>query len=357
MKIVIGMSGGIDSSVAAALLKKEGHELHGVTLRLWRGDPAKGIEWYERSCCKVDVARAVAQRLGIQFTVVNIQEEFEREIIDEFCKEYISGRTPNPCIRCNEKIKFGLLLKKAKELGAERLATGHYARVGFDMSSKRYLLKKGVDPKKDQSYFLYRLKQEQLKEILFPLGEFKKEAVWKTAKELDLAGAEAKESQEICFVTDAEGGDYRRFIEGRAPEAKRHGDMVDTSGNVIGRHEGIAFYTIGQRRGLGISSRKRLYVVDIDSQKNRVVLGNEGDLLKDGLIAKNINLIAIERLASAMEAGAKIRYRNPEAPAIISPVGEDKIRVRFKEPQRAIAKGQSVVFYDKDVVIGGGIIS
>ncbi|MEK6656654.1 MAG: tRNA 2-thiouridine(34) synthase MnmA [Nitrospirota bacterium] len=357
MKIVIGMSGGVDSSVTAALLKKEGHELHGIILQLWRGDPKRGIEWYERACCKADVAREAAQKIGIPFTVINIQEEFEKEIIDDFCKEYLSGRTPNPCIRCNEKIKFGLLLKKARELGAERLATGHYARTDFNPAINRYILKKGVDSKKDQSYFLYRLNQEQLGSVIFPIGGLKKESVVQIAKELGLPGAEGKESQEICFVTDAEEEDYRGFLEERMPEAKKIGEFVDTTGKVIGRHEGIAFYTIGQRRGLGISSSKRLYVVDIDAKSNRVILGDEDELFKDELIAEDINLIAIERLAAPMDVFAKIRYRNPAVPAEIKPYDEGKIKVKFKEPQRAIAKGQSVVFYDNDIVIGGGIIS
>ncbi|MEK6679167.1 MAG: tRNA 2-thiouridine(34) synthase MnmA [Nitrospirota bacterium] len=357
MKIVIGMSGGVDSSVTAALLKKEGHELHGITLQLWRGDPKRGIEWYERACCKADVAREAAQKIGIPFTVINIQEEFEKEIIDDFCKEYLSGRTPNPCIRCNEKIKFGLLLKKARELGAERLATGHYARTDFNPAINRYILKKGIDSKKDQSYFLYRLNQEQLGSVIFPIGGLKKERVIEIAKEMGLPGAEGKESQEICFVTDAEEEDYRGFLEERMPEAKKTGEFVDTTGKVIGRHEGIAFYTIGQRRGLGISSSKRLYVVDIDAKSNRVILGDEDELFKDELIAEDINLIAIERLAAPMDVFAKIRYRNPAVPAEIKPYDEGKIKVKFKEPQRAIAKGQSVVFYDNDIVIGGGIIS
>ncbi|MBI5044202.1 MAG: tRNA 2-thiouridine(34) synthase MnmA [Nitrospirae bacterium] len=349
MKIVIGMSGGVDSSVAAALLKKEGHELHGITLQLWRGDPKRGIEWYERACCKADVARQVAQKIGIPFTVINIQEEFEKEIIDDFCKEYLSGRTPNPCIRCNEKIKFGLLLKKARELGAERLATGHYARIEFNSANNRYILKKGVDSKKDQSYFLYRLNQEQLSAVIFPLGGLKKESVVQIAKELELPGAE--------FVTDAEGEDYRSFLEERIPEAEHSGEFADTGGNVIGKHDGIAFYTIGQRRGLGISAKKRLYVIDIDAVNNRVILGDENELFKDELIADDINLIAIERLTAPMDVFAKIRYRNPAVPAEIMPFNEGKVKVKFKEPQRAIAKGQSVVFYDNDIVIGGGVIS
>ena len=356
MKIVIGMSGGVDSSVAAALLKDAGHELHGITLQLWRGDPKKGIEWYERACCKADVARQAAQKIDIPFTVINIQEEFEKEIVDDFCKEYLSGRTPNPCIRCNEKIKFGLLLKKARELGAERLATGHYARIEFNPAANRFILKKAADSKKDQSYFLYRLNQEQLSAVIFPLGGLKKERVIEIAKEMGLPGAEGKESQEICFVTEAEEEDYRGFLEERMPEAKKSGEFVDTEGNVIGKHNGIAFYTIGQRKGLGISSTKRLYVIDIDAVNNRVILGDEDRLFKDELIAEDINLIAIERLDKPMDVNAKIRYRNTAVPAEIMPFDKGKVKVKFKEPQRAIARGQSVVFYDNDIVIGGGII-
>src|SRR4030066_120812 len=277
------MSGGVDSSVCAALLKDAGHELHGITLQLWRGDPKKGIEWYERACCKADVARQAAQKIDIPFTVINIQEEFEKEIVDDFCKEYLSGRTPNPCIRCNEKIKFGLLLKKARELGAERLATGHYARIEFNPAANRFILKKAAD-------------------------------------------------------------------------SKKNGEFVETEGNVIGKHNGIAFYTIGQRKGLGISSTKRLYVIDIDAVNNRVILGDEEGLFKDELIAEDINLIAIERLDKPMDVNAKIRYRNTAVPAEIIPFDEGKVKVKFKEPQRAIARGQSVVFYDNDIVIGGGII-
>lgn len=352
-KIVIAMSGGADSSVAAALLKEQGYELTGITMRLWRGDPKRGIEWHDRSCCRLDWARSTAGKLQIPFEVLNLEEAFEKEIIEDFCEEYLSGRTPNPCVRCNERIKFGLLYEMAMQRGADYLATGHYARVEYEEKSRGYLLKRPVDEAKDQTYFLYRLKQKQLGSILFPIGELTKKEVLTIAKRLEFPSAEARESQEICFATEE---DYREFINERRPGAIRPGEFINTKGAVIGIHKGIPFYTIGQRRGLGISASKRLYVVGINLEKNQVVLSEEQDLFRRELIADQVNFISFERLEDRIPVLVKIRYKTPAAKAIIEPYGEDKVRVLFDEPQRAITPGQSVVFYSNDTLLGGGVI-
>ncbi len=340
-KIVVAMSGGVDSSVAAALLKEKGHDVIGVTMQIWPRS--------ERSsaCCSlsaVEDARRVAGKLGIPYYVLDFRKTFKQAVIDDFISEYGRGRTPNPCVRCNQFVKFDALLKKAKVLGADFIATGHYARVG--KTDGRYILKKGIDRKKDQSYFLYPLSQEALSRTIFPLGELRKEDVRKLAKKFGLNVADKKESQEICFVDGSFGGMFKL----------KKGDIVDLSGKVIGEHKGYQLYTIGQRRWLGIAGQKPLYVVDIDPKCNKITAGDRGDVYGDDLTAGALNWISAKRLMSPTKVKAKIRYNSPESEAEILPVSRGKVRVMFKEPQFAITPGQSVVFYDGDKVVGGGII-
>lgn len=359
-KVVVGMSGGVDSSVAAALLVRQGYEVTGVTLETWKETGEIEQPWLDRSCCKIGLARHVADRLGIPYQVVDAQGTFRRVVIQNFLDEYARGRTPNPCVLCNEKIKFGLLLEIARDLGADYLATGHYAKVEYSPQMGSYLLKKGADRLKDQSYFLYRLSQEQLSRILFPLGNMEKRQVWEIAEGLGLPVDQVAESQEICFVTQ---GDYRVFLEEWLTDPLREGEVVDAEGRVLGHHKGVAFYTIGQRRGLGLSATKlgmqdRLYVTGLDAGQNRVVVGSETDLYHVRLTACRVNLIQGTGLESGegLVVTAKIRYRMPEAEAVVTLSGEDCLEVVFQQPQRAITPGQSVVLYQEDVVIGGGII-
>jgi tRNA-specific 2-thiouridylase len=352
-KIVVGLSGGIDSSVAALLLVEQGYEVIGATLRIWgEGEYLHG-EWHDRSCCKTGLARYAAEQLKIPYYIWDAHKEFKECVVDDFCKEYAKGRTPNPCTKCNEKIKFSLLREKALGIGADYIATGHYARVSYDQSRNRYFLKKGLDPHKDQSYFLHRLTQDQLSGIIFPVGNYTKSEVTKIAESLDLPVSEMRESQEVCFVTH-EG--YREFIRERVPTAINTGHFVSSTGTVLGEHDGIPFYTIGQRRGLKISAGERLYVLNIDAQKNEVVLGSEKELFAKGLIATDIHIISGEQLKEGELYYTKIRYRSEAVKAMVIPVGEGRTKVLFEEPQRAVTPGQSVVFYDNDVLVGGGII-
>jgi len=351
-KVVVGLSGGIDSSVAAFLLVRAGYEVIGVTLQIWEKGEYEEGPWHERSCCKIGLARFVADQLKIPYHIYDVHREFQKIVVEEFCREYMRGRTPNPCITCNEKIKFALLMEKAKELGADFIATGHYARIEMDRSG-RYLLKKGIDPDKDQSYFLYRLSRDMLPRIIFPLGTYVKRDVYKIAREMGLPVEGMRESQEVCFVT-REG--YHQFIATHVPESVKPGKFVDTTGKVLGTHKGIAFYTVGQRRGLGISAGKRLYVLRIDVDRNEIVLGSEEELYSRGLIAEDLHLIHGEMLKGERELYVKIRYKSEAVPATVTPLNNEKIQVVFKEPQRAITPGQAAVLYDGDVVVGGGII-
>lgn len=356
-RIVVAMSGGVDSSVTAVLLKREGYEVIGATMQIWPSKKqAKEAERFG-GCCglsAVEDAKRVANRLNIPHYVLNFREIFEKKVIANFCSEYKEGRTPNPCIRCNQYIKFGVFLSKAKELDAEYIATGHYARIGYGKKRKRYLLRKGIDPKKDQSYVLYVMTQEQLKYTLMPLGTLTKEKVREIARELKLPVASKPESQEICFIPDA---DYRRFLKTQISADKlKKGLIVDKKGKVVGRHKGIVFYTIGQRRGLEITSSNPLYVIAIDKDRNVLVVGSEKETLKDRLIAGNVNWIAFDRLKRPIRVKAKIRYRHREAEAKVIPLSGDRVEVRFRRLQRAITPGQAVVFYDKDLLIGGGTI-
>jgi len=354
-KVIIGMSGGVDSSVAAALLLEQGYDVIGVTMKIWP-DSLGEEKIVEGGCCSlsaVDDARRVANHLGIPYYVMNFQDIFEEKVIDYFVEEYQKGRTPNPCIACNRYVKFDALLKKAVAMGVDYVATGHYARVVYDHASGRYLIKKSATATKDQTYALYNLTQEQLKHILMPLGDYTKEETRRLASKLGLTVASKPDSQEICFVED---NNYARFIKERTGQEPVPGNFVDLEGNILGRHKGIIHYTVGQRKWLGIAFGKPMYVLAIDAENNNVVLGESGQEFSSELIASEPNFVSIEKLTGDMKVTVKIRYSAREAEAIISPYEDNKVKVVFKTPQRAITPGQAVVFYDGDVLVGGGTI-
>ena len=349
-KVVVAMSGGVDSSLTAFLLKEQGYDVIGATMRLWRG---KGQE--NSSGCSasshVEEAQQVAQQFGIPFQVFHLEEEFEKEIVQYFCREYGTGRTPNPCVLCNRKIKFGVLLEKTRELGADYLATGHYARLELDERTGRSILKKGVDKSKDQSYVLFSLSQSQFQRSLFPLGEYRKEDVRKKAQQLGLRVHDKAESQEVCFIED---NSYHPFLAARLKGSIMPGPIMDRTGHVMGMHKGIPFYTIGQRRGLGLAKGVPLYVIGIDSQKNAVIVGNKEDVLADTFTVRVLNWIIPQE--KTFSAQVKIRYNHPGSEAVITSKEEDEVEVKFNVPQKAITPGQAAVFYDKERVIGGGWI-
>lgn len=353
-KAMIAMSGGVDSSVAAYLITQQGYETVGVTMNLHH-DEDTGIT-AENSCCTtkdIEDARCVAEHLGIDYHVFNYTDNFRSHVIERFVDAYRNGRTPNPCIDCNRYIKFDQLLKKARELGFDYVVTGHYAITEYDEKSGRYLLKKAVDDSKDQSYVLYSLTQEQLKHILFPLGSMSKAEARKIAEEQAFINADKHDSQDICFVPD---GDYARFIEEWCSLKFENGNFVDLDGNFIAQHKGIINYTIGQRKGLGIAAKAPYYVVSKNLETNEVVLGSNEDLFSSELTATDVNFISIEKLTEPMRVRAKVRYKQKETDATITPLENGNVRVAFDEPQRAIAPGQAVVFYDGDIVVGGGTI-
>ncbi|HEX2056353.1 MAG TPA: tRNA 2-thiouridine(34) synthase MnmA [Nitrospiraceae bacterium] len=353
-RVLVGMSGGVDSCVAASLLVRQGFEVHGVTLQVWEHEDdsvAASKRWQERGCCKVGIARYVAQRLGIPHEVIDTREDFRRHVIDDFVGGYLAGTTPNPCVRCNERVKIRTLYELARTRGMDYVATGHYARVVEQGES--WHLYRAVDLRKDQSYFLYRINKVWLSAILFPVGAMQKRDVWREAEGLGLPVEELKESQEICFVSH---GDYRTFLRQEAPEAKRSGEFVDTDGRVLGRHEGIAFYTPGQRRGLGLATGRRMYVQKVVPETSTVVLCPDEGLLESECAAEDLNVLDPASLWSSQDVMVKIRYATPPVAATVSPEGERAARIRFHQPQRALSPGQSVVFYAGDRVLGGGII-
>ncbi len=347
-RVFAAMSGGVDSSVAAALLQKKGFEVIGVTMCFNVAEP----RGRKPGCCGlsgIEDARRVAHILGIKHYVLNLQKVFQKEVIDDFCNQYLTGFTPNPCVRCNEFIKFGVLLKKARALGADFLATGHYARVCAQPDG--YLLKKAKDLGKDQSYFLYRLSQNELKYILFPLGNYCKEEVRRLAGVFGLPVADKPDSQEVCFLP---GNDYRDFLKASSRRPLKPGAIVDRHGNILGRHEGAAFYTIGQRQGLGIAAAHPLYVAGIRQKENTVVVGPRQEAYASGCLLKNAHFIA-QPFKKKVEIKVRIRYNHKEAKADVYPV-KGTLRVAFRKPQFAITPGQSAVFYSQGTVLGGGII-
>ncbi len=353
--VLVGMSGGVDSSVAAALLVQAGYRVIGITLNVWPEQSAGVIE-REDACCAlgaVEDARRVCAKLGVPHYVVNFRDVFQRFVIDNFVAEYRRGRTPNPCVRCNQFIKFDALLSKAEALGADCVATGHYAQT-TQLPSGRWALRRAVDRRKDQSYVLYVMTQDRLARTLFPLGEQTKEQTRDIAVELGLHVAGKVESQEICFVPTK---NYRDYLRENDPGAMRPGPILNADGRVIGRHEGVAFYTIGQRRGLGLASDRPLFVLDIWPDANTLVVGEESSLYREDAYVEGLHWMAIERLDAPRQVTAKARYKAEEAPAVVEPIREDLARVVFAEPQRALTPGQTIVFYDGDVVVGGGTLT
>jgi len=358
------MSGGVDSSTVAAMLR-DGHNVIGLTMQLWNQRRLAGREGMPESvqgrCCSIDDvydARRVAQQIGIPYYVINHEERFERDVVRPFVEEYLSGRTPIPCSLCNNHLKFDQLLVVAQQIGADRVATGHYARVTYDETRGRWLLKRPADHSKDQTYFLFGLTQDQLSRTLFPLGDMTKPQVRELAAKHGLAIAEKPDSQEICFVP---GGDYKRFIDAYLSEQGESlpdtsGELVTTNGEVIGEHSGIHNFTVGQRKGLGVATGSPLYVIQISGAQKQVIVGGDEHLYSRTLRAKRVNLISVEDLNEPIRVTVKIRHRHEPAPATIERAAEDEILITFDEPQRAITPGQAAVFYDGDVVVGGGWI-
>ncbi len=347
------MSGGVDSSTAAALLAREGHDVIGIGLKL--PEPLVGKE-SDRSCCGIanmDDARRVSDKIGIPFYLLNYEKIFEKSVIAYFCDSYLNGKTPNPCVECNRVVKFGHLFKAAENLEADCIATGHYARICQDPKTDRYLLKKGSDPEKDQSYFLYPLSQEQLSRILFPLGEMTKAETRKLAKSLGIKTSGKPASQDICFLGT---GDYRELLAKRFPSSLNSGSIVNSKGEVLGRHKGMAYYTVGQRRGLGFGMGVPLYVLHVDPASNEVVVGSREELQKAHINIHSVNWISSDEPDGPLELSVKIRYRQVEIPSLVIPKRGNRAKIVFHTPASGVAPGQSAVFYNDDLVVGGGVI-
>lgn len=353
-RALIAMSGGVDSSVAAYLIKKQGYDTLGITMKLYHNESI-GIS-KSKTCCSLDDvedARSIAGILDIPFYVLNFSENFEEKVIKRFVEGYQNAYTPNPCIDCNRFIKFDKLINRAEELECDYVVTGHYAGIEFDTVSKRYLLKKGVDPAKDQSYVLYSMTQRQLSKTLFPLGGMLKSQIRQIAAEINFRTANKHDSQDICFIPD---NDYAKFIENYTGKEFPPGDFIDKEGNVLGRHKGIIRYVIGQRKGLGLSLKRPMYVSKINTKENTVMLASNEDLYGNSLDADHINLIAVSGIDKPMRVKAKIRYSQTEEWATVTQTGSDSFHLEFDKPQRAITPGQAVVLYDGDIVVGGGTI-
>ncbi len=363
------MSGGVDSSATAALLLEQGYDVVGITLKLW---PQDCVSRAEDKCCgpqAVTDARAVCHKLGVPYYLIDEAAEFQKHVIKYFADEYKAGRTPNPCVMCNQNLKFGRLIERADQLGAQFIATGHFARIESPLAPSlspsdgegvakpgegRYLLKRGRDLKKDQSYFLFSLRQDQLARAIFPLGEKTKSDTREVARHCNLKTADKEESMEICFVPD---NNYGGFLQSANLVQKHRGEIVDTHGHVLGHHDGIEFYTIGQRKGLGITTPKPVYVVELDPETNRVMVGDETALDRNEFVADRCNWHPFDKLTEPIEVTAKIRYNHPGTPATLTPAGDNRVTVRLHTPQRAITPGQAAVFYQDDLVVGGGWIT
>lgn len=354
-KVVVGMSGGVDSSVAAYLLKEQGYDVVGVTMQIWQ-DEDQTVQEENGGCCglsAVDDARRVAWKLGIPYYVMNFKQEFKDHVIDYFIEEYVHGRTPNPCIACNRFVKWESLLKRSMDIGADYIATGHYAQIE-KLPNGRYALKKSVTAAKDQTYALYNLTQDQLAHTLMPVGRYEKPQIREIAERIGIQVANKPDSQEICFIPDH---DYAKFIRENSSAKLSPGNFVDLDGNILGQHEGITHYTVGQRKGLGLSMGKPVFVVEIRPETNEVVIGESQDVFSSSLTCSHLNWMSIDGLhGETMQVTAKIRYSHKGAPCTVREIGPDLAEVQFEEPQRAITPGQAVVFYDGDYVAGGGVI-